>query len=387
MLKTQNSKLKTRVFVGLSPVPQRVLLQAGALATGAGRRLLNRMKIFVGLSGGVDSAVSAAVLQKEDYDVTGVFIRIQVKGIPCPAAKDRLEAMRVAAHLGIRFREVDLSKEYEKKVFNGMLASYKRGETPNPDALCNREIKFGLFYDWCMEEGADRVATGHYARTVAEGGEVHLYAGADPEKDQSYFLWDIPAERLARVLFPIGGLYKPEVRALAKKFGLPNAGRPDSQGLCFLGELSLEEILARRLKLKEGDVLDAKGAVVGRHKGAPLYTLGQRHGFTLFAQSPATPPHFVIRKNVEENTVTVSPSKKAPTARRRITLRETNWLGTAESGACTARFRHRQPPMPAVLGVPKRSVMFEEPQLIAPGQSVVLYRDGRCLGGGVAAAA
>ncbi len=371
-------------------------------------------KVFVGLSGGVDSAVSAALLKKDGYDVTGVFIRIDIEdALPpacrdgrgagrCPAAKDRLEAMRVAAHLGIPFREVDLSKEYEKKVFNGMLASYKRGETPNPDALCNREIKFGLFYDWCMEKGADHVATGHYAQIKgptsrdripdqdsqrSDLGETHLYAGADLEKDQSYFLWDIPAERLARVLFPIGGLYKPEVRALAKKIGLPNAKRPDSQGLCFLGELSLGEILMQRLKLKEGDVLDEKGAVVGRHKGAALYTLGQRHGFTLFAQSSSTPPHFVIQKNVENNTITVSPSKKTPAARRRIALRETNWLGAVAPGAYTARFRHRQPPTPAVLGALKRSVMFEEPQLIAPGQSVVLYHDGRCLGGGVAAGA
>src|SRR3989344_264614 len=175
-------------------------------------------KVFVALSGGVDSAVSAALLKREGHGVTGVFVRIQVKGLPCPAAADRLEAQRVAAHLRIPLRDIDLSREYEKKVFNEMLASYRRGETPNPDVLCNREIKFGLLYDWALEQGAEYLATGHYAQIKgpileqssqrSDLGEYRLYAGADTDKDQSYFLWDIPAERLSRILFPVGALQK-----------------------------------------------------------------------------------------------------------------------------------------------------------------------------------
>lgn len=343
----------------------------------------NAKKVFVGLSGGVDSAVSAALLKRQGYDVTGAFIRIQIPGMPCPAAEDRLEAMRVAAHLGIPFREVDLSQAYEKKVFNDMLASYKRGETPNPDALCNREIKFGLFYDWCVGESAEYVATGHYARIAEEEGEFRLYAGADAEKDQSYFLWDIPAERLRSALFPLGALHKTQVRALAKTFGLPNASRKDSQGLCFLGAVSLEEVLEQRLRPKAGEVLDRKGNVIGRHRGAALYTLGQRHGFAIYAHSPAMPPHFVVAKDIQKNTITVSKEKKPLKSRARFALRKVNWLGTAPAGPCEARFCYRQPLIPAVLQEEKRSVLCPAPRLAASGQSAVLYRDGRCLGGGI----
>src|SRR3990167_9029517 len=222
-------------------------------------------RVFVGLSGGVDSAVSAALLQKDGYEVTGVFIRIALEGYPCTAGEDKLDAMRVAAHLRIPFLSVDLSEEYIKRVFEFSIAEFDRGRTPNPDALCNREIKFGLFFDWCMERGADFVATGHYAKIVqakpvqknslveAEptrglfSGQVLLEAGADKEKDQSYFLWAVPEEKLRRTLFPVGGLQKAEVRALATTFGLPNAERPDSQGLCFLGEIGLEQMLEREL--------------------------------------------------------------------------------------------------------------------------------------------
>src|SRR6266403_4900931 len=200
-------------------------------------------KVFVGLSGGVDSAVSAALLQQQGYDVTGVFIRIALPGYPCSAGEDKIEAQRVAAHLGIRFRAIDLSKEYEEEVFAYTIKEFKRGRTPNPDTLCNQKIKFGAFFNWCIKEGADLVATGHYAQTR----DGKLYKGADESKDQSYFLWMVPKEALEKTLFPVGNLEKARVRELAAEFNLPNAKRHDSQGLCFLSGITVEDMLMREL--------------------------------------------------------------------------------------------------------------------------------------------
>ena len=243
-------------------------------------------KVFVGLSGGVDSAVSAALLVRAGYDVTGVFIRIVLPGYPCPAVTDRQDAMRVAAHLKIPFRDIDLSKQYEERVFKHTLEEYARGRTPNPDVLCNREIKFGLFFEYAMREGATYVATGHYARTKQEDGHTLLYTGNDTAKDQSYFLWMVPETQLAKTLFPVGALQKSQVRALALKFGLPNATRKDSQGLCFLGAIAMDTMLTRELHPLPGDVVSEDGHVIGCHNGALLYTLGQRHGFIVQHRSP-----------------------------------------------------------------------------------------------------
>src|SRR5581483_11317346 len=225
-----------------------------------------KSRVCVGLSGGVDSALSAALLKKAGHDVVGVFIRIALPGYPCAAGEDKVWAQRAAAHLKIPFVEVDLSQEYRARVFELSMREFSEGRTPNPDALCNREIKFGLFFDWCMAQGADRVATGHYAQTK----DGLLYVGADEEKDQSYFLTLVPQEKLKRTLFPVGHLRKSRVRALAKSLGLPNAARPDSQGLCFLGNVSMADMLARELALVPGDVLGESGEVVGRHRGAPF---------------------------------------------------------------------------------------------------------------------
>ena len=365
-------------------------------------------RVFVGLSGGVDSAVSAALLQKDGYEVTGVFIRIALEGYPCTAGEDKLDAMRVAAHLRIPFLSVDLSEEYIKRVFEFSIAEFDRGRTPNPDALCNREIKFGLFFDWCMERGADFVATGHYARLAPEkpaqkkvlGSSlrtqpdhffepVFLYAAADPDKDQSYFLWAVPETKLRRTLFPIGHLKKPEVRNCAKKFGLPNAERKDSQGLCFLGPVSIDEMLHRELKLVPGDVLDESGAVIGRHAGVQAYTLGQRHGFELSLQKPDTRPHFVIAKDIERNTITVSTNKFPTDARETVVeLSKTNWIGPSCAKATqgeklAARYRYRQKLIHAELNADKNTVTLFEPHFVPEGQSLVLYDNDRCLGGGV----
>jgi len=336
------------------------------------------MKVFVGLSGGVDSATSAALLSQEGHDVTGVFIRIAIDGYPCTAGEDRLDAMRVAAYLQIPFKEIDLSAEYKQKVFDESIKEFARGRTPNPDTLCNKEIKFGLFFNWCMSNGAERVATGHYAQ-IQDG---QLYMGADTEKDQSYFLWAVPQEQLAKTIFPIGHLHKSEVRTLAEKFGLPNAARKDSQGLCFLGPISVQDMLARELAPKPGDVLDESGKVVGKHDGALLYTLGQRHGFELFAHTPTTLPHYVVAKDIEHNMITVSTNKFPTNATKTlVTLADTNWIGEHASGNYQARYRYRQALIAARMD--GTTLILNEPHYIPVGQSLVVYDGERCMGGGV----
>src|SRR3989344_2576606 len=253
--------------------------------------------VFVGLSGGGGSAVSAGILKEQGYEVTGCFIkRWQPEFIECSWREDRLDAMRVAASLGIPFREIGLSDEYKEEVVDGMVADYARGTTPNPDVLCNTSIKFGHFMKWALAEGADYIATGHYARLrQGFGGQarIELLRGADHNKDQSYFLWQLGQEELSRTLFPVGELTKHEVRALAKRFGLPNSGKPDSQGLCFVGDVSMEEFLARFIPLIPGSVVDVSGKTIGEHQGAALYTVGQRHGFSS-SGSASMRPHYVV---------------------------------------------------------------------------------------------
>jgi tRNA-specific 2-thiouridylase len=339
-----------------------------------------RGKVFVGLSGGVDSAVSAALLQKAGYDVTGVFIRIALPGYPCSAGEDKRDALRVATHLQIPFIEIDLSKDYTDRVFASALVDFKKGRTPNPDTLCNREIKFGAFYDFARAHGADFVATGHYAQS--KNGS--LYQGADASKEQSYFLWMVQENILKNTLFPVGAMQKTHVRTLAKKFGLPNASRKDSQGLCFLGDLSLDDMLEKELKPAPGSVLSETGEVIGRHGGTVLYTLGQRHGFELFLKTPETKPHFVNDKDIENNTITVSENRfPHGVSKTEITLVETNWIGEREV-ECMARYRYHQALIPATVHN-NTTVVLHEPHYVPPGQSLVLYskNDGRCFGGGI----
>lgn len=341
-------------------------------------------KVFVGLSGGVDSATSAALLLQQGYEVTGVFIKIVVEGYPCTAGVDRVDAMRAAAHLRIPFIEIDLSKEYGSRVFAESIKEFEAGRTPNPDTLCNKEIKFGLFYEWARAQGADFIATGHYAQ-VKDG---ELYMGADSNKDQSYFLWAVPQEVLKHVLFPIGHLEKPAVRALADKFGLPQAERPDSQGLCFLGPISVSDMLKKELHPVPGKVLNEEGEQIGVHEGAQLYTMGQRHGFVLTKQGPDTPPHFVIAKDLGTNTITVSETK-FPTgaSKTKLMLTDPNWISSVakalEDGELMARYRYRQELIPAHLDVEKGEVELAEPHYAPAGQSLVVYKQQRCLGGGV----
>ena len=230
------------------------------------------------MSGGVDSSVAAYLLQQEGYDVTGVFMKVwQPEFIPCSAEEDRRDAMRVAARLGIPFLTFNFEQEYKKDVADYFIAEYAAGRTPNPDVMCNRYIKFGAYLRTALAQGAEYIATGHYARVKKDSEGYHLLVGIDENKDQSYFLHTLGQDELSRTLFPIGNFTKPEVRQIARRAGLPTAEKKDSQGLCFVGKLDMKEFLSQYIPQKRGAVVDTKGVVLGEHEGAAYYTLGQRH--------------------------------------------------------------------------------------------------------------
>jgi tRNA-specific 2-thiouridylase len=337
-------------------------------------------RVFVGLSGGVDSAVSAALLKEQGYDVTGVFIKVWSPDfLPCTWRDERRDAMRVAAHLGIPFLFFDLEYEYKKGVADYMIEEYKKGRTPNPDVMCNKVVKFGAFWEKAKELGADFIATGHYARTDSE----KLYEGYDNEKDQSYFLWTLTKEDLEHVLFPVGKYVKSDVRAMAKeKFKLPVSEKKDSQGICFLGDVDIEEFLSHFIDLQAGDVLNSKGERIGSHNGALLYTLGQRHGFVVTIKNPESGKFFVIDRNTEQNTITVSdePKEIAEHAKSKMEVETINWIGEPAT-ECLARVRYRQEKFPVTIS--STIVTFQKPQTAASGQSIVFYKGDECLGGAI----
>ena len=368
----------------------------------------SKKRVFVGLSGGVDSAVSAALLQKDGYDVTGVFIKVwQPDWIECNWKEERRDAMRVAAHLGIPFITLDCEKEYKQGVIDYMIAEYRAGRTPNPDVMCNKTVKFGAFYDWAIGHGADYVATGHYARIApspkSSGNAMYaMYSGIDRNKDQSYFIWTLKQAQLSHILFPVGGIEKSEVRKLAKKFKLPNALKKDSQGLCFIGKVDLKDFLSHYIEAEKGNVLNENGEVIGLHPGALFFTIGERHGFTIEKKSPNDAPYFVIDKDVEQNTLTVSnrgsrngngDGGSLPSATREVRLQNMNWIsGSAQTSADTVflvRSRYRQELQKARIkrtGITETVLEFEEPQdTLTSGQSLVIYDSvgEECLGGGV----
>ncbi len=337
---------------------------------------LSGKKVFVGLSGGVDSAVTAALLQQAGADITGVFIKgWYPPGMPCTWAEDRRDAMRVAAHLRIPFETLDASEEYKKGVIDYLLSEYKAGRTPNPDIMCNREVKFGAFYRYAREQGADFIATGHYARS--ENGK--LLRGIDPSKDQSYFLWAIPKEVLAQTLFPLGGMYKREVRKLAEKFGLPNAVKKDSQGICFLGSISVEEFLTQEFGISPGKAVDIDGEEVGEHNGALLHTIGER-----IALKNALPgPWYVLRKSVEANVLVVGKEIEAVGGQEKLELSQMNMLAEISAEKIEAQYRYHGNTVTGALEGTTFIPTIPLPEPIALGQSLVLYTGDMCLGGGI----
>jgi len=351
--------------------------------------------IVVGLSGGVDSAVAAALLQREGFRVIGAFMK-NWSDTPDPATGEcgwkveRRDSMRVAAALGIPFHTVDLEEAYREKVVGYMVREYAAGRTPNPDVLCNREIKFDLFLKAAEALGADRIATGHYARIGTDGEGRHaLLAGADPDKDQSYFLHQLSQEQLARSVFPIGGLRKTEVRRIAAELGLPNAEKKDSQGICFVGKVDLREFLRYRIPSRPGPIVTTEGAVVGVHRGIAPYTIGQRHGLAVGGGAPC----FVVEKDIHRNTLVVARGEDpaelyAPAAG----VEDMHWISGSAPRLplrCAVRIRYRQPLQEAAVEAAPEGlrIAFASPQrAVSPGQFAVLYDGERCLGGGVISA-
>ena len=358
-------------------------------------------KVFVGSSGGVGSSVSAALLKKQGYDVTGVFIKVwQPEFVRCDWREDRLDAMRVCAHLDIPFLDLDLEKEYKKEVFDYMIKEYKEGKTPNPDVMCNKRIKFGSFLKFALENGADYVATGHYAQSKKSkflmGNEYMKYqllAGKDKNKDQTYFLWTLTQEQLKYIIFPIGHLKKPRVRKLAEKFNLLTARKKDSQGLCFVGMVEMKDFLKRFLPEKQGAVLDEQGNKIGNHDGAYYYTFGQRHGFVITKKTSEDKPYFIASKNIKKNTITVSNKFNEETIfdKKEIEIKNVNWIFGEEPDfekSYQARIRYRQTfqfcKIYKDLTSSKIKVIFDKPQkAVSAGQSVVFYDGEICLGGGI----
>jgi len=336
-------------------------------------------KVFVGLSGGVDSAVTAALLKEQGAEVTGVFIKgWYPAGLPCTWAEDRRDAMRVAARLRIPFVTLDASKEYKQSVLDYLLSEYKAGRTPNPDVMCNRDVKFGAFYSFARAQGADMIATGHYAQ-VKDG---RFYRGSDPSKDQSYFLWAISQEALAHTLFPLGEQKKEKTRAMATRMQLPVAEKKDSQGICFLGSMSVEEFLRSEFGSEAGRAVDEKGTIVGRHEGAILHTLGERVALT----SAASGPWYVTRKDIKENLLVVSKERLVPPDSGPIRMTSINWFsGQAPEGAVEAQYRYHGPIVHGTFDQ-ARDVFLPTDSLTEPlaaGQSLVIFRGAECLGGGI----
>jgi len=345
------------------------------------------------MSGGVDSSVAAALLQRDGYDVYGVFMQgWSNPHFDCEWERDRRDAARVAAILGIPFRVLDFSREYYERVVSYLIEEYKTGRTPNPDVMCNKEIKFGLFFDWAIAEGADYVATGHYIRRVMSGewkvnrtdlntSHLSLAIARDANKDQSYFLWTLTPEIIEHTLFPIGEYAKPEVRALARSFGLPTAGKKDSQGICFVGKGSIADFLRGRIQTTPGLVVTSAGKKVGEHDGVELFTIGQRHG--IGARGGAT-PYYVAEKKKETGTLIVAESDKDPILyKQEIFYNGAHWLCPNKFPfQCEARIRYRQPL--ASCTVYENRAVFDAPQrAVATGQSIVFYSDGALIGGGI----
>ncbi|HLS83551.1 MAG TPA: tRNA 2-thiouridine(34) synthase MnmA [Arenimonas sp.] len=357
---------------------------------------MSQPEVIVGLSGGVDSSVAALLLKRQGLAVAGLFMQNwdDDEDSGCRAEEDRRDALRVAGLLGIPFFVRNFAREYWSGVFEHFLAEYRAGRTPNPDVLCNREIKFRTFLDEARALGAGRIATGHYARVDRHQGRWRLLRGADPGKDQSYFLHQLGQAQLAATLFPIGHLDKAEVRRLAAETGLPTAGKKDSTGICFIGERDFREFLSRWLPARPGDIRDVRGQVIGEHAGAWYYTLGQRGGLGLGGlRGRAQAPWYVVGKDVGKNIVYVDQGGDSPwLMSRRAWTGPAHWVAgppPADRFACTAKTRYRQADQACEVRLDddgRLSVAFASAQrAVTPGQSLVLYRGEECLGGAVIA--
>ncbi|MCF8564021.1 tRNA 2-thiouridine(34) synthase MnmA [Alicyclobacillus tolerans] len=366
---------------------------------------ISQTRVVVGMSGGVDSSVTAWLLKQQGYDVIGVFMKNWDDTDEfgnCTAAQDFEDVREVCDQIGIPYYAVNFEKEYMDRVFQYFLDEYRKGRTPNPDVLCNREIKFKELLDKALELGADYLATGHYAKVDEQNGTYRLLRAADLKKDQTYFLYLLGQFPLSKTMFPLGGMDKPQVRQLAAQAGLATAKKKDSTGICFIGERNFKKFLQDYLPAKPGTMATLSGEVKGRHEGLMYYTIGQRHGLGI-GGSGSGEPWFVVGKDLEKNMLYVEQGHHHPSLYSQgLYASDLHWIaGTPPSDrpgglgdvpeegsfACTAKFRYRQPDQKVTVHLDAQGrckVEFEEPQrAITPGQSVVFYRGEECLGGGI----
>lgn len=341
--------------------------------------------VFVGLSGGVDSSVTAALLKQQGYNVVGVFMKNWSKdlpGMPCPWKEDYQDAKRVAVQLGIDFKMYDFETDYRQRVVDYMVAGYQAGRTPNPDIMCNQEVKFRLFLETALDDGADMIATGHYART--QNGQ--LLTAKDSNKDQTYFLYRVSSEALTKTLFPLGEYTKPQVRDLAKQFGLVTATKKESMGICFVGKVGIKDFLLHELGPQlPGAIIDEYGRRIGTHDGAIFYTIGQRHGLDVGGGLP----YYVTGKDMNRNEVYVTTKIDDPNLwTKQLKLVDVHWIGPIpEDGQrVLVRTRHRASLVEAQVRIMTDTVILDltdEIRAATPGQSAVIYHSQECLGGGI----
>lgn len=348
-------------------------------------------KVVIGMSGGVDSSVAALLLKQQGYEVIGLFMRNwheeDICGA-CTAEEDYTDVRRVAALLDIAYYTIDFSKEYQERVFKLFLDEYKKGRTPNPDVLCNREIKFGPFKDFAVKLGADYVATGHYAGVRTENDTPILYRAKDENKDQTYFLNQLSGRQLENIIFPLTEIEKPEVRRIALEYGLATAKKKDSTGICFIGERDFRKFLADYLPMKEGDIKTLDGKTIGRHKGVYYYTIGQRKGFGIGGAGNGE-PYYIVSKDIYNNVLYVNQGDCPALYSRELIAEDFNFIhrGIEDGERVLARTRHRQQLVPSTAynidGNAVRLVFDGPVRAITAGQYAVIYNGRDCLGGGV----
>lgn len=358
-----------------------------------------KQKILMAMSGGVDSSVAAALLVEQGYEVTGAFMKqwtdsTDVSGV-CTWKQDRRDALRVAAHLDIPLITLDFEEEYKKWVMEYMFREYEAGRTPNPDVLCNKYIKFGVWLDRARSLGFDYLATGHYASIAATKEFFSLMQAKDKNKDQTYFLHQLSQEQLSHTMFPIGEYHKDEVRELAKKFDLPTADRKESMGICFVGKVPMTEFLQQRIQQKKGKIVTSSGVVVGEHDGLAFYTIGQRHlgmktsDLKMKNEKEDTKPLYVVGKDQEKNELIVGQGDNPLLYKKEIQVIDMHWIsGHAPEFPlqCKVRLRHRQELQSAICRMEQDRCIIEfeaKQKAVTPGQFAVLYTKDACLGGGV----